>query len=414
MSELTLSSQEIKKWLKNQTDHFLSPIQNQAQKNCDQLQEIKESVIEITKTLLDSSSKEIEKRNMRVLNRARALNKLAHLFSERIRRIKIPETITYANLSKAAKETNKVFLVTDIDIKNWFPRISPFFIRDRRKFLTIHEKAKESLAEIDDFVKNEYIKTKTLQETFQLISDLINLKKRLTEIQTELKIIEKDQNSITTQLSNLTNNITSLEEKDTLNQLSQIETEIINLRKEVSQAFRRLKKPFKKMQAQTLRDNSINLRPQELAILELYIENPFEALAQEKTGYPLLKQILKILRDLMGSGKLKLKSDKKRKAQESIKKISNNSLVKLHGQSVQKIKQKKQLLNSETLAEITQKKTEFKEQTRKIKAKKDRIDAHALVKKNKYNQMSKRIQEHKKLIEKNVYESIEKKIKIEL
>ncbi|MCW3998570.1 MAG: hypothetical protein NWF10_08410 [Candidatus Bathyarchaeota archaeon] len=414
MSELTLSSQEIKKWLKNQTDHFLSPIQNQAQKNCDQLQEIKESVIEITKTLLDSSSKEIEKRNMRVLNRARALNKLAHLFSERIRRIKIPETITYANLSKAAKETNKVFLVTDIDIKNWFPRISPFFIRDRRKFLTIHEKAKESLAEIDDFVKNEYIKTKTLQETFQLISDLINLKKRLTEIQTELKVIEKDQNSITTQLSNLTNNITSLEEKDTLNQLSQIETEIINLRKEVSQAFRRLKKPFKKMQAQTLRDNSINLRPQELAILELYIENPFEALAQEKTGYPLLKQILKILRDLMGSGKLKLKSDKKRKAQESIKKISNNSLVKLHEQSVQKIKQKKQLLNSETLAEITQKKTEFKEQTRKIKAKKDRIDAHALVKKNKYNQMSKRIQEHKKLIEKNVYESIEKKIKIEL
>jgi hypothetical protein len=193
MSELTLSSQEIKKWLENETDHFLSPIQNQAQNNRDSLQEIKESVIEVTKTLLDSSSKEIEKRNMRVLNRARALNKLAHLFSERIGRIKIPENITYANLSKAVNETNKVFLVTDIDIKNWFPRISPFFIRDRRKFLTVHEKAKESLAEIVDFVKNEYIKTKTLQETFQLIPELINLEKRLNEIQTERKNIEKDQ-----------------------------------------------------------------------------------------------------------------------------------------------------------------------------------------------------------------------------
>jgi hypothetical protein len=413
MSQLTLSSQDIKKWLQNETDHFLSPIQNQAQQKRTSLQEIKESVIEVTKTLLDSSSKEIEKRNMRVLNRARALNKLAHLFSERITRIKIPENITYANLSKTTKEINKVFLVADIDIKNWFPRISPFFIRDRRKFLIVHEKAKESLSEIDDFLKNEYIKTKTLQETFQLISELINLEKRLTEIQTELKTIEKDQQSVTTQLSNLTNKITSLDEKDTLNQLSQIEKEIINLRKEASHAFRRLKKPFKKMQALTLRDTSTNLSPQELALLEVYIENPFEALAQEKSGYPLLKQILKILHDLLGSGKLKLKSDKKRKAQEAIKKISNNSLSKLHEQSIQKIKQKKQLQNSEILAEITQKKTEFKEQTRKIKAKEARIDAHALVKRNKFDQISKRIQDHKKLIENNIYESIGKKIKIE-
>jgi hypothetical protein len=376
MSELTLSSQEIKKWLENETDHFLSPIQSQAQNNRDFLQEIKESVIEVTKTLLDSSSKEIEKRNMRVLNRARALNKLAHLFSERIGRIKIPENITYANLSKAVNETNKVFLVTDIDIKNWFPRISPFFIRDRRKFLTVHEKAKESLAEIVDFVKNEYIKTKTLQETFQLIPELINLEKRLNEIQTERKNIEKD------------------------------------LKKEVSQAFRRLKKPFKKMQALTLRDSSTNLSPQELTLLETYLENPFDALTQEKKGYPILKQILKILFDLMETGKLKLKSDKKRKAQLSIKKINTNSLTKLHEQSVQKIKQKKQLLDSEILAEITQKKTEFEEQNRKIQARKARIDAHALVKKSKYNQISERIQEKKKLIENNIYESIEKKIKI--
>ena len=79
---------------------------------------------------------------MRVYNRARALNKLARLFLDRIRKVNVPDQVSYDNLSKFAQETQKAFLVTDIDIKNWFPRISPFFIMDRRKFLAVHEKAK--------------------------------------------------------------------------------------------------------------------------------------------------------------------------------------------------------------------------------------------------------------------------------
>ncbi len=283
MSEISLSSEEIKNWLESQTKNFLTPIQTEAQENQDKLKQIIESIIEITKILADTSSKEIEKRNMRVLNRARALNKLANLFTERLKRIKIPEKLSYSTFSKVVNETNKVFIVTDIDIKNWFPRISPFFIRDRRKFLAIHEKAKESLREIDDFIKNEYIKTRTLHETFQLISELKDLEKYLIEIETEQKNIEKDQLALRDQLSTVTNKMTSLEEKETLNQLSQIETEIKSLRKESSHAFRHLKKPFKKMRALTLRNTLTSLNPSEQASLDLYLEYPLEALTKEKT-----------------------------------------------------------------------------------------------------------------------------------
>jgi hypothetical protein len=166
------------------------------------------------------------------------------------------------------------------------------------------------------------------------------------------------------------------------------------------------------MRALTLRHTSTSLNPSEQASLDFYIEHPFETLAKEIPGYPILKQLLKTLYDLLETGKLKLKSDKKRKAQETIKKINNNSLTKLHNQSVQKIKQKQLLLKSDKLAQITQNKTEYKEQTRKMEAKKTRIDAHALVKENKYNQIYERIQNHKKTIEKNILESIEKKVKI--
>ena len=413
LSEITLSSQEIKNWLDNETNDFLLPIQLEAKKNQENLQEILENIRQVSKSLLDISLNEIEKRNMRVLNRARVLNKLATLFLERIERIKICDQVSYVNLSKEVMETSKIFRVTDIDIKNFFPRISPFFVRDRRKFLAVYEKAKESFEKINEFIKEEYVKTKILQETFQIISELVDLEKKINEIEVELISIKKDQLSSAKELDEFTIKIASLEDKDTLNQLSQIDQEIIKLRIEANKAFRHLKKPFKKMQALSLRYNSTNLNPKEIAILDLYIENPFDALIAEKEGYPLLKQILTILKDLLDSGKLKLKSDKTRKAQIALKNTIQNSLAKLHRQSVEINKQKKLILTSDTLTEITKKQAEFQEQTRKLEARKARIDAYALVKKTKSNRILDKINQHKKQIENNVYKSIEKKIKIE-
>src|SRR5690606_22227280 len=149
-----------------------------------------QSLADVSKILLDNSAKEIEKRNMRTYNRARAMNKLARLFIERIKKVNAPDQVSYDNLNKFAQEIQKVFFVTDIDIKNWFPRLSPFFIMDRRKFLAVHEKAKLTLTALNDFLTKEYVKTKTLEETFQLINELHNLENHLSDVEAERKSIE--------------------------------------------------------------------------------------------------------------------------------------------------------------------------------------------------------------------------------
>ena len=140
------SSKEIKGWLENETHSTLSPVQSQAQKLRDDMRVAVQNVTDVSKMLLDNSAKEIERRNMRVYNRARAMNKLARLFLDRLKKVNAPDQVSYDNLNRFAQETQKAFMVTDIDIKNWFPRISPFFIMDRRRFLTVHEKAKMTLA----------------------------------------------------------------------------------------------------------------------------------------------------------------------------------------------------------------------------------------------------------------------------
>ena len=173
------STGEVKRWLEDKTNSILSPVHAQAKKLRDDMNKAIQNIGDVSKMLLDNSTREIEKRNMKVYNRARALNKLAHLFLDRLKKLNPPEEITYDTLSKYAQEIQKVFIVTDIDIKNWFPRISPFFIMDRRKFLTIYERAKLAYQDLNDFVTKEYVKTKTLEEAFQLLNELQNVQKQI-------------------------------------------------------------------------------------------------------------------------------------------------------------------------------------------------------------------------------------------
>jgi hypothetical protein len=204
MSEdVKLSSSDTRSWLEKETSSILTPVQDQAKKLRDHMRDAIQNVTDVGNMLLENSAKEIEKRNKRVYNRARAMNKLARLFTERIKKVAVPDQVSYDGLNKFAQETHKVFMVTDIDIKNWFPRISPFFIMDRRKFLAVHEKAKESLATLNDFLTKEYVKTKTLEDTFQLISELHDMERRLSDVETEKTSIKNERLPIEEKIAEL-------------------------------------------------------------------------------------------------------------------------------------------------------------------------------------------------------------------
>jgi hypothetical protein len=407
------SSDDIEGWLKEQTNSTLTPVQTQAQKLCDEMRDAIQNFAEVGKLLVDNSSKEIERRNMRTYNRARAMNKLARLFTDRIKKITIPDQVSYDNLNRFAQEIQKVFIVTDIDIKNWFPRISPFFIMDRRKFLSVHEKAKISLSTLNDFLSKEYVKTKTLEETFQLIDELHSLEQQLLEVEAEKKSIEQERVPVEKELAELEKQTSELKSEGPVDQLFLIEAEIEKLNKELKQALRHLQKPFKKMQALALYRGGAGLTPDERNKLSQYLQKPFKAFSTEQEGYPLLKQILQKMERLMTEGKLKLKSDKKRKAEQDIDAILNrDSLAKIYARCADVAKQEREILNSEKMAETRNNLSMFQEQTKRLKAKKARVEAHEAVKKRAYNDIVSRISGHKKAIEKNVQASLGQKIHI--
>jgi hypothetical protein len=413
MSEVrNFSSDAIESWLKEQTSSILTPVQAQAQKLRDEVRDAIESFADVGKMLVDNSSKEIEKRNMRTYNRARAMNKLARLFTERIKKVTVPDQVSYDNLNRFAQEIQKVFIVTDIDIKNWFPRISPFFIMDRRKFLTVHEKAKLSLSSLNDFLTEEYVKTKTLEETFQLIDELHSLEAQLSDVEAERNTIEKERAPVTEELAKLEKQNAELQAGGPVDQLFLVEAEIDKLNKELKHSLRHLQKPFKKMRALALYRGGAGLTPDERRMLELYLEKPFKAFTAEAAGYPLLKQILQKLSRLMNEGKLKLKSDKARKAERDINAILQDSLAKIYARCAEVAAREREILNSDKMEEVKHSISSFQEQTKRLRARKARVEAHAAVKKRAYNDIVNKISSHKKAIETNIRVSLDQKIRI--
>jgi hypothetical protein len=416
LTETTLqfsSSGEVKRWLENQTSSILTPVHAQAKKLRDDMNFSVQAVIDVSKLLFDTSSKEIEKRNMKVYNRARALNKLSRLFLDRLKKLNPPEQVSYDSLSRYAQETQKVIFVTDIDIKNWFPRISPFFIMDRRKFLAVYERTKQAYTALNDYVTKEYVKTKTLEEALQQINELQNVEKQLVTLNDEKEIIKNERMPIEQDIAVLEEKINELKSKGPIDKLNMVSCEIESLSNELKHELRHLQKPFIKMQALATGGGGGGITPDELNKINQYLEKPFDALVSEKPGYPLLKEIMQKLEDLLAEDKLKLKPDKARKATDSVTEILHkDSLAKLQLRCTEMATNKDQLLASSKMDEINQNLSQFQDQVNLLKARKTSVETHETVKENAYKEAEDKINSLKRTIEKNVYSSIDKKIQI--
>ena len=145
----------------------------------------------------------------------------------------------------------------------------------------------------------------------------------------------------------------------------------------------------------------------------LYLQKPFKALATEEAGYPLLKQILQKMARLMSEGKLKLKADKARKAEQTLNGIlKRDSLANLYKRCVEVATREKQILNSIKMEEIKVTLSEYQEHTKQLKARKSSVEAHEAVKERGYNETLNKIGSHKRAIEKNVYSSLGIKVQI--
>lgn len=415
MSEtLKLSSKDIKSWLEHETSTLSAPIQSKAQKLVQEMEKEIANLSDSCRMLFENSGKEIEKRNMRIYSRAKALNKLARLFTERMSKIRTPEKITYDSFAEFVQETQKALSVTDVDVRNWFPRISPFFILDRRKFQVVLEKSKYQLKELDSFLKKEYVKIKTHEETSQLIDDLHASEQNLADIGGQKNATKSEKAQLEKEVAETQQKIADLKNSGSLGQLNQVNAEINSLAAEIKQNLQHLQKPFIKLQSLSLHGEGSGITPEELAKLNQFLENPFEALATEEAGHPILNQILQKLAKLMAEGKLQLKPEKTRKAGHVINEVaSQNSLARHHQRAADLMKRRQQLSASSSVAETEKTVVKLNEQLAELERRIRIVEDRQNVLERACTETIDKIRNHKTKIEQNISSFMNKTVLIQ-
>ena len=412
-TNLEIPLTELKKWFENETSYILSPVQAKAERLLGEMRKAHEELTDACRMLLENSRKEIEKRNTRTFKRARALNKLARLFTERMQQVKVPEKHAYKSLKEFVEQAQKAYAVTDVDVRNWFPRISPFFIMDRSKFVRVFEKTKDTLKELNDFLEKEYVKTRVPEETFQLIEEVKNLEEQTAALEAEIKRVKGERAKFEVEITNAQRRMNELKLAGGISQLREINSEIEKLRKEVRYHLRHLQKPFLKLQSLALRGGGSGLTPEETQKLNDYLTNSFEALATEEIGYPLLKGILQKLSAAMADGRLKLKQDKERKARQAIEEILNkDALTSLHRKCGEALMRRNKLSSSSALEETRTELQRLQEHIDQLEKTVERLKVEEQMFERSYREALEKIKKCKRQMEKNILDFTGKKVSL--
>jgi hypothetical protein len=411
---LKFTSYTIKNWLEQQTSSTFIPTHKKAEKLRDEMKRELENLAETSRSLIENSAKEIEKRNTKTYRRARAMNKLARLFLDRIQPIKVPDRVYYDSFHDFLQKIQEAMIVMEVDIRNWFPMISPFFIIDRRKFQVAFERARQQLKEANNFLTKEYVKTKTLEQTFQIIDKLQALGHQLASIKDQRARVENEKASVERQATEVQQRIAELRSKGSLSQLNQINTEIGALTYDIKHNLRHLQKPFIKLQSLSLHGGGSGLTQDELKKLNQYLAYPFEALATEEPEYAVLREILQKLSRALSEDKLKLKPEKTRKAEQTMDSVLNKSSLTDFYQKCKEAKmQKNQLLASPEVAEAEKETSKHRERLEEVERRRRVIESEKSTIEQTYTKISEEIQHDKREIEKNIFGFMSKQVHIE-
>jgi hypothetical protein len=197
-------------------------------------------------------------------------------------------------------------------------------------------------------------------------------------------------------------------------QLDQLDIEQEALNSDLKQVLRHLQKPLLKMQAVATGGGGGGITPDELRMIGLYMDNPFEAMAAEEADYPVLRSILEKMSGMLESDKLKLKPDKHRKAEQALAEfIKSDALTELRDRSVQVAVRKKSLLESSQLEQAKQSLASLEQQMVPLQARKSNLEADELLKENQLQEIQSKIANMKKTIQANILETTGKQVQLQ-
>jgi len=412
MAEAEIPLNDVKKWLEQETAPIVEPLKAEGTLLLNNVRERLGDVREICEKLMRNSEVEMSKDSRKTYRRAKVLNKLAKYAIETIDNVKFPDLISSESLQIACDDLEKMIAVVGRERAKWFPRISPFFIVDRRRFDAAFGKTAKSHEKLRSFSSDRYMKAKIVEDSFLMVDELFQFLEKSNAIDERRKKMELQRGILEKKIDEDQQKTMLIRSSDEASELAHVNEKIKELKEKLRRSLRHLQKPFLKFQS-LAQGPGYPLPPDELKKLDEYLTRPFEAFATEDEGYPLLKRLLRKMDDAMTKGKLKLKSTRLRKAQMQVNSILHkDTLVSMHRSCKEAFYDKQRLSTSKAMTTLREESAQLQRELKELQKQKELIDSRVAVVDNEHKGVQEKIETQKKELENAIFESTGKKVHV--
>ena len=403
---------DLKQWINKETAPIIEPLNNKGTNLLKEIQERLNVTIESSEKIFENSDREMQKSNPKTYRFARNANKFARSVSETLKAVKVPEKVNYESLQTLGNDLEKKITAALQQRGEAYPYITPYFIFDRRKLDVTLKRLADIQQELRNFLTTKYAKAKMVEDTSSAIDKLFQTINQADETQKQRQQMEQREKSLQQELMKTQQEIANVQSRAELTELIKAEDRIRELRENVKYSLRYLQKPFFKLQS-LARSGNIAIPLDEAKKLGDYLSDPFEALATEEEGHPMLKKILRKVDEAITQGKLKLKSTRLRKAQEQIDSVLNRaSLNTLHKSCMEARSQKKQLLTSGVVATFQNELVGLQEQLRQLQKENEFASSRIKALEDEHKKLLEKIENEKKELQKTVFQLTGKNIQV--
>jgi hypothetical protein len=405
MSEaLEIQLNAVNEWLNKETTSIVEPLKADAKRLLADIQAKLEELSEASDKLLDDAEKEMAKGSRKTYRRAKALYKLAGTFSDLIEKVTIPDENNGQTLKETSEQIEKTMKTVGLEKTKWFRAVSPYFIMSRRRFEVSFKRIDDSFRNFTDFLSNEYARAASAEGVSSKVEELSQSSVKLGEFKKNKEARKQKLEILEKKITKTQQKMQALQTTDEVVALAQLNSGIEELTKTVKHELRHVQKPLLKFQT-LINSPGYSLFPDAASKLDEYLENPFDALATEKEGYPLLRTILQKIDSVLDNKKMKLKPSRLRKAKDQIDIIVNKAaLLSLQKDCSEVLNKKHQLSASGTISKCRDERTELHEHLNDLQRRKSLIEARDALFEKQHKDACKRVDDQKRSLEKIVSE----------
>ena len=403
---------DFRTWLEGETANILEPLDEQSRKLIGKIEEKLEDARKTCEKLEKEGVKQEEKG--KAVRKAKLTLKLSRHFLKQTDNILFPSQISFSELKDLHQSLEKKISSIMRERSVWFPRISPLFIIARKKVDFALSRLAGSVSELDAFLSADYSKARAVEELLSGIDALLIIAEELHELEKRKSKIRKELELRQRKLGEIEQDLESVKGRSELSNLAETNLRVQQLRAQAKHAFRHLRKPFMKFVNMT-RGPGYSLSSEESERLDLYLEDPFHALAAEKPSLPTLKSILIKVDRAMQEGKLKLKGSRMRKGREKIYGVLNgNVLDELYGGCVRTLSLSRELASSKETQVAQRESKQLQERAAELRRRMETLGVRLRSTERRREELLTKVSQEKAELEKSTSNVLGKTVKIKL